>query len=591
MEVKNLFTPYLKIKTKRVVLSMLLCLSFSVFGQIETYENKEKLGLKVNNEIIYKAKADSILILDDTIATIYKKQKIYYVNLEGKKVFKRKITHGLAFHDGTAVVMNRKNKFGAINNKGDLIANYYYSQAPTYFGRLLVFESWSHKFDVYSPVERLMSYADSIRPLENWLIIYNHSNESYTYTEKRFLRPDKTRTGKREVNHIVIYHIWQEELVAKDIKEIVELDQLIILKNENYQRSIYQRSGKLLYEKVYQIQQENPDFISFRHESKRKLLRKSDAKTIIEGTYTHFQFNPNTIYAYKDSTEELDLMDIYSKEGELKQSDLYFIRNIERDRAIFAKDTLQFIGTEEGDQLSQFYVNIEGASENFRLVYKKGYYTYINDNTYAELNSQWPLLAYDYPASSGGRRRGGFLRAIFTGIGNFGRALVGKPRKSIFSHSVGSSGGIGLYFYGELFQEGFAKVCVSTFPDEQIKDEYVLIENQYDIRYNYIDTSGALLNSKKYIYCYPFVNGVAMVKEGKYYYGIDRKGNRIKGMKYLEFESIGAGYYQVKIGKYYGLMSPAYKLLTKCKYWSIYGVDGTFYGSSVDGKEALHHYE
>jgi hypothetical protein len=142
---------------------------------------------------------------------------------------------------------------------------------------------------------------------------------------------------------------------------------------------------------------------------------------------------------------------------------------------------------------------------------------------------------------------------------------------------------------GHLFHNGLAVVCLKN--DRKTEDTLIIADCSNPFKYNYIDTSGTLLNNSEYLECLPFNNGTAIVKTEKGFSFIDKRGRKFKNLFFDEIRKDSRGYYHTtneiivrglfwgsSIEYAHGLVSPSLKEIYKCEFEGIgFNEPGNFY--------------
>jgi hypothetical protein len=553
----------------RLILFFILLFPISSFGQFKLEEKKGRFGVSVAGDFVFKPKADSVFI-SDSIATIYKKKKIFYLNQRGDKVYKVKLENGQAFKNDFAIVKNKEGKYGAINAQGEEVIALFLDGPPKYYGNLLLVDSYSYGHSVlYANDGRFMDKIKEVYWLHGWVVVEQQTRTVYYETKKRLFRKNIKKKKYRTNNFQYVLDPYTKEfLVSKGSYQ--DYGDYVLLTNDK-KNDLYSAEGDRVFENISDFKEFDRDYLQFSSDGETILFDRSKGKSLVKGDFIDFRINPSSIYAIKDTSRGILDISIYDHKGELIKDELAFVRSLDRQRFVFMVDTLQYIGTETGEELSEKYAAFGEMANGYRLVYFGASYGYINDHTYRLLPIEYPLIAKHYSGGGSGRRIGGFFRAIGNMIGSFARMMTfQKPP------DYSSSGNSGTYNYtslsesGHPFNNGLAKVCLSGKNKENNYDSLMVVESYEKLYYNFIDTNGVRLNKIKYEQASDFINGKAWVKDYKYYYVINTKGKKTSKYKYRIWKEMESGYFKAQYRGLDYFFSPDLNEVAKCDCFRTY---------------------
>ncbi|MBD3639192.1 MAG: WG repeat-containing protein [Crocinitomicaceae bacterium] len=528
---------------------------FSAYSQgFESFNEADKFGIRYNNTPITKAKFDSLAFQDDSVATAYRKKRVYFLNTAGEKIYKTKIDRAETFSSGTAI-LKKKGSYGAINRDGDIHVPIRSTRRPEKLGVMVAVEYgedfWTF-YDLYGRFGLVERFADSIKFINGWVIVYTNTTRNYHYKDKRFLRKDKVVNGTLDYPAVSAY----QGLTAKCMA--------------------YKALDCRVIEDYLVVQENNTTTVVHNHENGK----------IISGPFKEVIINKNTIYGLTDTIQFYHNLVIYSKTGTPLTDDLGLVAIIDNNRSIFEKDSLQFIGDEFGKPLSPFADGFGSLYNGLRIMYKNGRYTYMNDSTYELMPLSWPVIVQKvntrHSTFNAGRFVGTKLKNFVRRIGNFGRILIGAKTKQLetYNWSTYFEENVEMVEYGRPFYNDYAIVCYYDQADSN-SSKPIMLSNKNDLRYNYVHTSGKLLNDNKYIKCREFRNGKAWVYDG-YWHIIDTTGIELPEMKFNQMKEDENGYFIVKQEFNYGIVDPYMNLVVPCKYGYLKFKDNHYYEFSGD---------
>ncbi|UKN02683.1 WG repeat-containing protein [Paracrocinitomix mangrovi] len=551
-------------------LSLLLCLiGFAAFSQFEVYQTGKKTGLKYNSEIVYKPKKDSIVCLDDSVATVYQKKKVLYVNQSGDKVYKAKRVYATPFIGGNAFIKDKHDLYNIINSRGEEVEGHIFIKAPVKYGRMMLAES-SRKTYLYSSQKELLQRVDTIIEHGKWIEVMYHKIEHYTYYTKKNIFKKEQHTGEKNVYFKRVYDPIAEKLEVINISTTASIHNYLVCYLTNDKITILEHEGKYRIDSVESIVPLSEELFVMKKNKLTSLINGQTGNSIFSGDFDSVAIMPNSFYAFKKDKDDPQLY-IYSKDGKLIKDQFAYVDAISRDRHIFEKDSMQYIGNEFGKKLSGDYYSIGDESEGYRIVFHTASYQYINDFTYQTISRQYPLMTYEPNAGGGGRRRRkGIIRGLVEMTANIVRAVTFQRPKRYGSGGSVHTNGKKFLEKGRPFQDGLVKVCLSHLDDSNNYTEPIHVTNEFKLFYTYMDTTGNYINNEKYNDVQDFHNGYAWVKYKDYYYLLDKTGKRKSIGKFSYVKRDDNGYYKVSYAGKDGLVSPDFKIISKCTHFLIY---------------------
>jgi len=221
------------------------------------------------------------------------------------------------------------------------------------------------------------------------------------------------------------------------------------------------------------------------------------------------------------------------------------------------------------------------------IVFGRYTYGYINDEAYAKVGGDYPVIGRKKSTYGSSRRRKGIIRTIVQGIVNTTRRVFGKSPVS-YSASNYDPNGINIVEFGSGSEEGFAIVCLYRLHANNQCDSLTLTDNFFKLKYNYMDTTGLLIDKKKYDECRPFYKGYAWVKEGDYYYLINENGKRQKKYRFKGVRKDDNGYYIVRYRGKYGIINADHELVVPCEHSIIKFEDGKYIETYFSEKTVIY---
>lgn len=522
-----------------------------LYGQFSAFQEKQKVGIQYGSVQISKAKFDSISIEDPSVATAYRKDKIYYVRADGKVIARKKKGFAYPFKDGLAIVKRRSRKlyrqdFGAINDSGKLCINYTFNHFPNQYGVFLISHEDSYP-RLMAPWKLIEYEPDSVHQSNDTLFVFD-----FTYKQVEFVnsRSKKRRYKSYHMPSMDIYSTTDGQLIAKDIYRIYHSAEYVVLENKEDFSQVFDEASQLVFEDYF-------DSLA---------------------TY------PTTFFCFHNH-QKVQHLEVRKKTGELLKDSLVFVKNLDRERLIVLDDSLQYIMDRKGQRLSPLFTQLGEVSNGWRIVYNGYTYSYMNDNTYEMIGFNVPLIARKHSAGYrtdvGGviRNRLGNFKKRF---GNFGRALIGKKKKAIIRENPQTyySGWIELLEKGFPMEHGHAVVCVNGYKRDSIYSDFVSAEGSSKRKYNIINFEGKLLNDQHYAQVKIVSNNRFLAKETFDWIILDSTGNKLSELEFDHFRPLNEQYIlgaEHSFGPY-AILDTNYNLLTKAVYKDVYLEDGKIKG-------------
>ncbi len=551
-------------------------------SQVTTFEKNGKWGYSYDGDIVKKASFDSIVVRDPKIVTAYKKNKVSYYSISGDKTFSGKMPYTSAFVQGSGI-LQKKSEYAIIDANGDFIMGYTRCLKPKKYGQLIVVNHSNVWFEVLSPMGVLVSMCDSVNLINNWLIAYNQVLKTETVRKLRL-------TGIKNVQDQVpytamkIFDVNLGKLIADEAFELTDFHGLNQLTFYDKSSSVYTKNDTSKVENLNDLVYYAPDYLSGHqtHDSKTRLnlYQMPDLKLVISGDFQKYEFHNGLIFGFKDTTQAENEISLYDLNGTLIRPSLQFVRLLADGRMVLKKDSLHYISDKFGQPLSQFYSFIGDETCGLRAVYNQFTYSYIDDKTYQKIGQDWPLIGRyraTYPSSS---RRRNFFEVTFHEVGNLGCSLINRPPVPWDLGNTANPNDILMEAEPDGFYDGMSVVCLYNLNPTRTYSNLTMVTSDEDLRYNYIDASGNLMNKETYLACFKFYNGRAFVKMGEFYYLIDKTGKRIPSFKFDEVEENYPGYYTVKTGFKMGVIGPDFNYIIPLKPDNIRFYDGKYFDSS-----------
>ncbi|NOQ75524.1 MAG: hypothetical protein GQ574_26175 [Crocinitomix sp.] len=571
---------------RTTILTYLILIASIASAQFTRVEKKGKVGFKYAETIVKKPKYDSLIFGDKTIVSAYKKGKVYYVNTSGKKIHKGTIYRTSPFVNGTGILKNRRGKYAIIKDNGEYLMEYLFTEKPVKYGQM-VFVKSKYRNRLFNARQLLEKKADSVTSIGVWLISSTTTKEAVTHRKKRPFLPDKKETSYL---HHVKHKLYDAEKGILRLDEIESFEMYasnLVVERNGSPAAIYSLDGANEIDTLCEFEIIDSNYFSAVQDEKRGIYSANNLNPIITGDYEFFLLKSKTIYALGDTTNAFPALDVYDYNGKLLKTGIQYVSDLDENRFVFGKDSLQYIGTELGEQLSGFHHGFGSAQNGYRIVFGNYSYGYINDKTYAKIDADYPIIGRKKSTYRTTRRRKGIIRTIVQGIVNTTRRFFGKSTVS-YSSSNYDAVGINIVESGSGFEEGFAIVCFYGLQDDNQYDSLTLTEDFVSLKYNYIDTTGQLIDKNKYYECRPFHNGYAWVKGETYHYLIDTRGKKQKKYRFNGVKKDDNGYYVVRYRAQYGLISPDYEVVLPCEHSFITFEDGNYIETYFSEKTVLY---
>ena len=527
------------------------------FAQFDKIIVKDKAGVNYNKSEIIKAKFDSVIIKDKNIVTCYKKNKIYYYNSLGKKLYKNKIENSEPFINGMAICNNRKGYY-LMDNKGEQITKFLISDKPKRYNNLIMVGN-DYK-SLYAFGHSIFYGFESAYKYGTWLkVTYKEKHERVF---KRLFRKSEIHYSYTE--HVNYYNTFTGFIDFKDVDSISYFQNYTYATLKDKSKVLAKNDGSEINKNIYKLTKVNDSILCYTVNMQRDSLSNFVVLNNVK-QQNIFKIKANKItavndyfYAHKTNRK----IDILNHSGEIIKKDLTYINNINDNKFIFRNDSGQYIGNSIGNRLSDYYQSFQSYDGEFIIANQHNYYTYLSESNLKSLNIKLPFIRY---IKSG--KKLNFLEAF----GNMMLALF--LQEPIYTES-----GEEVYpLTKHNFINGFAIAPVNykNLPTNY-DTSYILTNNE--ISYNYIDTSGNFMNNKTYRTCLPFERDTTWVEDKIGYFPIDNTGNSLSKMRYSRISKLTGFYYKVYKDFKWGVIDADLNLIIPCKYEKIELRDQIIYG-------------
>jgi hypothetical protein len=547
---------------KSLILLSLLS-SGLAFGQLSTYTIKGKTGVKYDNKIVAKAKYDKVLLLDEDIATAFKKNKTYYIDSDGDVFYKGKTSETSTFEYGMGIIKGKKKMYHIIDVGGDQIDQERYSiQKPKRVGGAVEFTG--NPGAIYNDDGSFFARHDSVVLMDNWLLVYT-TEEVKRYTKIRKLFRIKTEIEIIQVPSATVFSKNGYYKYANQVSEIDSMRGLRVLTTIDSNQHLFTEFGELVAENLRNIEPFEENYIIGDHKSGKTLVNTSEKKLYIKGAYEKFEVKENIIFAFSTFNNKEKVVDIYSGDS-LVQSDWKFIEEWDELSSVFSDSTGKFVAWNNGDKRSRSYVNFNEPTGYYMMVKDSASYTWLDVDIFAEREFHYPFLTGDYT-----RRKGpgpGFVDKLF-----YMSFLGWIGDKDTTTRIIIDS--------GNEFHDGWAIVPTNAKSAKKPFLEPVFIGDSKNIRYNFINIQNKRLNDKKYEDCLSFSDGRAWVKEKGMYHQIDQSGKKVGKLRFKYVRRDENGYFIVgKTTFNEDLIGPDFKPITTNNRTQIYQKGRSYYVNS-----------
>lgn len=531
---------------------LLVCLSVYAQGELEVVQKNKRWGVQQDGEWLIKPKYDSLVQADKVILTGYRKNKIFYLNAEGEKIHKDLIRGSGKFEDGMGVVQDKEGKYAILDRTGKMLSEpTFVSGSPVRYGRFVFWRE--RKINAYVNSDKngclyretglLKKDLRSVSTFQNLLIAEEHHDRITHPTERTY------------------FDLESGEMLEEDVVAVKDTMGHFFLKKYDGKTTLYEKSTQKWVKSLDQIEVLDSVYFISKKGQEKSLYLWNAHQLLIRTNCERFEFRPEVIYAVKKENSGTGLpVEIYDYQGNPLQRDLVILHEFEDGRMLFQKNGLQYIGKENGDTLSSSYPRISPVAVNgFRIVSDATHYGYINDRTYQKLPMAYPILYAQKRSESSGDGIGGFFKAIaslvMAPIVVTAGVLLAIPSRgksmTMVSSFLGSLGGetstpetnyeVMVPGPPQVFIEGYAVYCTYQPPSPET---FNLIVDKDALRYNYVDTAGTVLNTKKYQGCFSFQGGKAWVKESARWVQINKKGIRIGQDRFENLSRHRTGFFE-----------------------------------------------
>jgi hypothetical protein len=334
---------------KLLIFLLFSLISTTCFTQFKGDSENNKFGVTFNNISILKHKFDSVIINNEYVVTCYKKNRIYYFNSNGKKLYKNNINDSEPFNNGMAICNNRKGYF-LINNKGENCSFSYKSEKPVRHNNIVIIDGKS-KSIYYNGKCLIFDYKASW--IDNaWIgIIYEERHEHvykplfrksrihYTYTMNKSLY--NSFTGERDFYDVdsIIRYANYTYAILKDKSGVLAKNNGMDVRSNIY--GLTNLSDSILTFTTKKMSDSLNIWIVLDHINE-KVLFKEPAKSISKETNNYFAYKLN------------NLINILDENGNVIKSDLRFVKKLGSDEYIFENNIGQYLGDNSGNVLSYY---------------------------------------------------------------------------------------------------------------------------------------------------------------------------------------------------------------------------------------------
>lgn len=554
---------------KNLVL-LLTLLPFVAFSQLSTYKKGAKEGVKIGEHIIAKAKYDEVIIKDDSVATAFKKKKMFYINSQGDFIYKGLKADSEVFEEGLGIVKNKKGYFQLINRNGIVLAGGPLGiSSPTRYGDYVFFQN-----NLYSNSGLIEKEIDSIAVQDNWLKVFLTATVVTVKTKKiNLFKKEKTK----EYSYYPYFNLFkldEDKKLAGDVVKLAQHEGGIIIETADGFNHLYNQNGGLVEFGLSDLKNINQTYASAIKDSSLILINKSNMTVEIRGNYTSYEVKPGVIWG-KGKNGMRQSIDIY-RGSKLKVSGWNYIRDWDKERSVFKDSIGQFVAWNTGDIISKKYVNFDKPTGYFMLVQDSASYTWLDVDIFVEKPFHYPHILADVPVRA--ERKTGF----FSIIPNIMHAFFGPKREADLPTNLE------IVDAGHQFYDGWAICQVNVPSKNEPFDSAVYIGKVKNLKYNYINTSNKRLNDKKYSDCFPFLNGKAWVKERSDYYLIDKSGKKSGGLHFQSVELDENGLFIVDNFGSKGIVNSNYELVVPPRHFRIHRVGNKYYDNFTPDKKLLY---
>lgn len=535
------------------VIINLLCLVFlllttsTIVAQFSTYDKKGRVGAKFNGEILTKAKYDSVFVKDSSIATAYKGNKVVYVNNIAKTIFKRKKEDAQPFLGGMAAV-RKGNRWGVIDKEGELLVPYNFVKIPERYGNFLFLGKhyeFGNNIVVCENGNLRVNDVQRVVPINEKMIVVETKSKTTTTVKRKFIG-----TKEVEVDMIfnLLYNTLNGELMGTYVKGSRMLEDLYLFKDTRGKFDLMLASGEFVLKNISEMDTLGTYYQAiFKTETSKTehaIISPKGEILVPNKGYEKIEFEDGYFFAQLPKENNKIYYDVYSDEGELTRSNVKVKEHISKELKVWKDDSGCVVGKLDGTNLSDKYQNIFAEGDGMRRIIQDSSYAYINANDY-QLSS--PFYPFYFGTHTNSYRTG---KGIFKLLG-----------KTIYEDVQI------VLFAGEGYSNGFAKIALNHFKKPFDSNETIKVKNSGELRFNFIDKNGALLNSEKYKYCMGFTNGRAWVWKTSYYYQIDATGKEFKSKRYKDVTPIRDGFYLIENSRGWGVMNDKFEIIVPCKYF------------------------
>jgi len=521
---------------------------FVLFGQTEYISSKGKLGLTIDNEVILKAKYDSIVIKDDMIISAFKKNQLIYLNKKGDVIFKNKHGLKLPFENGFGPIQNKQGYWGVLNQKGDYIVNYKFSEVPIIYDNIIYLKNKGNSVFNQSG-KALASEVSSVFRINEYFV-FGFSTETRKVVSKKLFN--------KTINYVdlKVGYLFDSHKGTKigSYRPFVKLiGDLFELSNLDKYKTLFSKTGTIIldgYDTIAPLDYGILEY-SYRNVKGVHLVAAIDTlgKVVVpKNKYHRIEANDSIIYAFfsKKNSECncLTERDIYDLSGSLLKSNVSVKTKITADMYIFKDSVGFYLGDKTGTSFSAYYSEVYEISDGMIRVQDGLNYGYIDLSQPKKKVTLYPMV-----------------------FGTYYTWHKTDDRFLIFIYKRERRNNYGLIFSGSDFSNGYAPASLSAIDKMKEKDGSVMLDPKTLPKYNYIDHNGKFLSKTAYKECLPFINGRAWVKSNSYYYQIDTLGNAYKAIRALDVTYVDNGFYFIENKNGWGVMNDKFEMEVKCQYF------------------------
>lgn len=537
-----------------IAVLVLLTIGVSAYGQGDgsIVRKGKKWGLKEGEEWVLKPRYDSIVQADSLILIAYRKKRICYLTQEGLEIYEdRRLASG-PFMEGMGVVQDRDSMFMILNRKGECISRPSLLMAPpARFGKFVFLKKHDPAIRyanqcLYRADGLVQEYIKSLSPSEGFLI----SNMSVLRTNRRS-------------DLMAVFQPETGEVLERDINKMVDVMGHLLLRKVDGHTTLYEKRSKQWIRGLDDVEVLDSTYFISKKGREQSLYLWKDHRFLLRAACERIEFRPDYIYAVvREDSLQPKVVSVFDYTGRMVKDSLMIRLALEDGRYLLEHKGMQYIGKENGDALSGYYERISPIAVNgYRIVSNATTYSYINDRTYQKLPVELGIVYQRSESRSSGSSGGGFFESLVK--------IIALPAVVVAGAVLAlPTGGKSIKMIGDFLGSSSSSSSISTGPSysvlipgpEQVFVEGMAIYSHYQanpggmnsnipamesLTYNYIDTTGATLNAKKYRGCFPFQGGKAWVREAEHWLQIDKRGKNVGTEKFESIKRYENGFTEV----------------------------------------------